>query len=48
MTPEQALNNLYQAARLAPLNAEQHDVVLKSAQALSEIIKPKETPKKDK
>jgi len=41
MTTEQALNNLYAAARLAPLSADQHDIVRKSAEAIAELIKPK-------
>lgn len=34
----QALNNLYQAARLAQLNAEAHEVVVKSAKALEQFF----------
>jgi hypothetical protein len=45
MTNEQALNNLYAAARLAPLPAEQHDIIRKSAEVLVEALKPKEEKK---
>jgi hypothetical protein len=45
MNTEQALNNLYAAARLAPLPAEQHDLVRKSAEVLVEALKPKEEKK---
>ena len=47
MTTEQALNNLYAAARLAPLTAEQHDIIRKSAEVLVEALKPKEEKKAD-
>ena len=45
MNTEQALNNLYNAARLAPLPAEQHDIISKSAEVLVEALKPKEEKK---
>jgi hypothetical protein len=45
MNTEQALNNLYQAARLAPLSAEQHEIIRKSAEVLVEALKPKEEKK---
>jgi hypothetical protein len=45
MTNEQALNNLYAAARLAPLPAEQHEIIRKSAEVLVEALKPKEDKK---
>jgi hypothetical protein len=45
MTTEQALNNLYTAARLAPLTAEQHDIIRKSAEVLVEALKPKDEKK---
>ncbi len=41
MTPQQALNNIYQAARSAPLTAEQHELVKQSALILQEAITPK-------
>ena len=44
MTTEQALNNLYNAARLAPLNAEQHELIRKCAEQLIEALKPKPEP----
>ena len=47
MTSEQALNNLYNAARMAPLNAEQHELIRKCAEQIAEAIKPKEEPKGD-
>jgi len=36
---EQALNNLYAASRLAPLPAEQHEVLRKCAEQLLEALK---------
>ena len=42
MTNEQALQNLYAAARLAPLRAEEHELLRKCAEQLSEALKPKE------
>ena len=45
MNTETALNNLYAAARLAPLPAEQHESLRKSAEVLVEALKPKEAPK---
>jgi hypothetical protein len=47
MTLDQALNNLYAAARMAPLNAEQHDLIRKCAEQIAEALKPKEEPKGD-
>jgi len=47
MNTETALNNLYAAARLAPLPAEQHDIIRKSAEVLVDALKPKEAPKAD-
>jgi len=44
MTTEQALNNLFNAARLAPLNAEQHELIRKCAEQLAEALKPKPEP----
>jgi hypothetical protein len=45
MNTEQALNNLYQAARSAMLTAEQHEIIRKSAEVLVEALKPKEEKK---
>ena len=45
MTLDQALNNLYNAARMAPLNAEQHELIRKCAEQVAEAIKPTEEPK---
>jgi hypothetical protein len=42
MTTLEKLNQLYAAARLANLNAEQHDAIRKWAQELAEELKPKE------
>ena len=47
MNTEQALNNLYAAARLAPLPAEQHEILRKSAEVIVEALKPKEEKKAD-
>ena len=47
MKLDQALNNLYNAARMAPLNAEQHELIRKCAEQVAEAIKPKEEPKGD-
>jgi hypothetical protein len=47
MNTETALNNLYAAARLAPLPAEQHEILRKSAEVLVEALKPKEEKKAD-
>ena len=45
MNTEQALNNLYQAARSAMLTAEQHEIIRKSAEVIVEALKPKEEKK---
>jgi hypothetical protein len=37
----QALNGLYNAARLAPLNASEHELAKKCAEQLLEALKPK-------
>lgn len=42
ITPEQALANLYNATRVAPLTADQHDLMKQSATRLLEALKPKE------
>jgi hypothetical protein len=42
MSTEQARQNLYTAARLAPLPADQHDLLRKCAEQLAEALKPKE------
>lgn len=41
---EQALQNLYAAARLAPLKADEHDLIRKCAEQIALALKPKETP----
>ena len=47
MTLNEALNTLYSASRLAPLNAEQHELIRKCAEQVAEALKPKDEPKKD-
>jgi hypothetical protein len=42
MTTEQALQNLYAAARQAPLKADDHDLIRKCAEQIAEALKPKE------
>ena len=42
MTNEQALQNLFTAARLALLKAEEHELLRKCAEMLAEALKPKE------
>ena len=39
MNTEQALQNLYAAARQAPLNAETHELIRKCAEQLAEALK---------
>ena len=43
MNPETALQNLYNATRLAPLTAEQHEFLITCAKAVAEALKPKDT-----
>jgi hypothetical protein len=47
MTTNECLQNIYNAARMAPLNAEQHDLIRKCAEQIAEALKPKEEPKGD-
>jgi hypothetical protein len=42
MTNEQALQNLYAAARQAQLKAEEHELIRKCAEQIAEALKPKE------
>jgi hypothetical protein len=42
MSTEQALQNLYAGSRLAPLPADQHDLLRKCAEQIAEALKPKE------
>jgi hypothetical protein len=42
MTNEQALQNLFTASRLAPLRAEEHELLRKCAEQLAEALKPEE------
>ena len=44
MDHNQALNALYNAARLAPLNAANHELVRKCAEQLAEALKIKAVP----
>ena len=39
MTNEQALQNLFTASRLAPLQAEEHEMLRKCAEQISEALK---------
>ena len=39
MTNEQALQNLFTAARLAPLRADEHELLRKCAEQLAEALK---------
>lgn len=41
ITPQQALANLYNAARQAKLSADEHSIVLDSAKVIGSIINPK-------
>jgi hypothetical protein len=43
MTNEQALANLLTASRLAPLRAEEHELLRKCAEQIAEALKPKES-----
>jgi hypothetical protein len=42
MNAQEALQNLYAAARQAPLKADDHDLLRKCAEQLAEALKPKE------
>ena len=42
MTNEQALQNLFTAARLAPLRADEHELLRKCAEQIAEALKPME------
>lgn len=42
MTNEQALQNLFTAARLALLKADEHELLRKCAEQIAEALKPKE------
>jgi hypothetical protein len=44
MTSLEKLNQLYAAARLAPLTADQHDAIRKLASELAEALQPKTAP----
>ena len=47
MTLDQALKNLYNAARMAPLTADQHQLIKQCAEQIAEALKPKEESKGD-
>ena len=47
MTPIQALQNLYNVSRQAPLTADQHQMCTDSAKVLQDFITTKEEPKKE-
>ena len=47
MTLDQALNNLYNAARMAPLTADQHQLIKQCGEQIAEALKPKDEPKGD-
>lgn len=40
MEPKQALQNLYQAARLSRLTADEHEAIAESAKVLSKLVEP--------
>ena len=42
MTNDQALQQLYAGSRAAQLNADQHEMLRKCAEQISEALKPKE------
>jgi hypothetical protein len=44
MTSLEKLNQLYAAARLAPLTADQHDAIRKLASEIAEALQPKTAP----
>jgi hypothetical protein len=51
MTTSECLQNIYNAARMAGLTAQQHELIKQCAEelakALAEALKPKEEPKVD-
>ena len=47
MTTNECLQNIYNAARMAGLTAQQHELIKQCAEVLAEAIKPKEEPKGD-
>jgi hypothetical protein len=48
ITPQQALQNLYSATRVAPLTADQHELMRQSAVVLQELLTPKKENEKTK
>ena len=47
MTTSECLQNIYNAARMAGLTAQQHELIKQCAEQLAEALKPKEEPKVD-
>ena len=47
MTTNECLQNIYNAARMAGLTAQQHELIKQCAEQLAEALKPKEEPKGD-
>ena len=47
MNLDQALHNVYAAARMAPLTADQHEMITKCMQLLTQAIKSVDQPKKE-
>jgi len=41
MNTQQALTNLYQAARMAKLTADEHAIIVESVKVLNDFINPK-------
>lgn len=48
LTPQQALQNLYVAARSAKLTADEHTLLGKCAEVLNELVSKKDEPKTEK
>ena len=47
MTTSECLQNIYNAARMAGLTAQQHELIKQCAEQLAEALKPKDEPKGD-
>ena len=48
MTPIQALQNIFNAARQARLTGDEHEIIVQSAKLLNDALKQKEEAPKDK
>jgi hypothetical protein len=48
MTPIEALNLVYQVARMAPLNANDHEKVVEAVKILQTAVEPKTKEKSEK